>query len=84
MRPTVGRTVHYRSFGTPGGEYPSACRAAIITEVGDPNGADADLNKVGLAVLNPEGMFFNWGVTQSETGKGRRDVALASEGMKHP
>jgi hypothetical protein len=32
--PSVGRTVHYRSYGTPGGEYSSACRAAIVTEVG--------------------------------------------------
>jgi hypothetical protein len=26
--------VHYVSFGTPRGEYPSCCRAAIVTEVG--------------------------------------------------
>lgn len=32
--PTVNRMVHYRAFGTPGGEYPPACRAATITEVG--------------------------------------------------
>jgi hypothetical protein len=30
----VGRIVHYRSFGTPNGEYKADCRAAIITEVG--------------------------------------------------
>jgi hypothetical protein len=34
MRPSVGRTVHYVSFGTPGGEYASQCRAAVITDVG--------------------------------------------------
>ena len=34
MRPTVSRIVHYVSYGTPGGEYPPACRAAIVTEVG--------------------------------------------------
>lgn len=32
--PSVGRTVHYVSFGTPGGEYTSECRAAVVTEVG--------------------------------------------------
>lgn len=53
--PRVGDTVHYVSYGTPGGEYPSTCRAAIVTEVG------ADL-VLGLAVLNPEGFFFNRGV----------------------
>lgn len=52
--PSVGRIVHYVSYGTPGGEYGKECRAAIVTEV------DAtDPNKVGLAVLNPTGMFFN-------------------------
>lgn len=30
----VGDRVHYVSYGTPGGEYTSKCRAAIITEVG--------------------------------------------------
>lgn len=34
VRPTVGRMVHYVSFGTPGGEYGSKCRAAVVTEVG--------------------------------------------------
>jgi hypothetical protein len=33
-RPTVGRIVHYVSYGTPGGEYTQQCRAAIIAEVG--------------------------------------------------
>lgn len=57
--PSVGRIVHYTSYGTPGGEYTSQCRAAIVTEVaGDPT---ADMH-VGLCVLNPEGLFLNRGV----------------------
>jgi len=32
-KPTVGRTVHYQSYGTPGGEYKAEPRAAIITQV---------------------------------------------------
>lgn len=32
--PSVCRLVHYVSYGTPGGEYPPTCRAAVITEVG--------------------------------------------------
>jgi hypothetical protein len=67
--PTVGRVVHYVSYGTPEGEYPSTCRAAIITEVaarpGDP--PPTSLTEpaqllVGLAVLNPTGLFFDRGV----------------------
>lgn len=32
--PKLADTVHYQAFGTPGGEYGKACRAAIVTEVG--------------------------------------------------
>lgn len=52
--PSVGRIVHYVSYGTPNGEYTKQCRAAIITEVSPEEGG-----MVGLAVLNPTGMFFN-------------------------
>lgn len=34
QKPSVGSVVHYRSYGTPGGEYASMCRAATIAEVG--------------------------------------------------
>lgn len=56
--PSVGRVVHYVSHGTPvrpdgTQEYRSQCRAAIVTE------AQQDGDMVSLAVLNPEGMFFN-------------------------
>ncbi|MBB5081364.1 hypothetical protein [Nonomuraea endophytica] len=51
--PSIGRIVHYVSYGTPGGEYTSQCRAAQITEVA-PDG-----NTVGLAVISPTGLFFH-------------------------
>ena len=59
MKPSVGRIVHYVSYGTPGGEYNSLCRAAIVTEVTEH--PDADMTS-GLCVLNPTGQFFNRGV----------------------
>ena len=65
MKPTVGRIVHYVSYGTPGGEHPSACRAAIVAAVDEyqPPGEDGEfVGHVDLAVLNPDGMFFNKGV----------------------
>lgn len=54
----VGQTVHYVSYGTPKGEYKSVCRAAMVTIVHFTNGAPEYPQAVGLAVLNPEGMFF--------------------------
>lgn len=61
----IGDTVHYVSYGTPGGEFPSTCRAAIITEVGDDK-------TVGLAAVNPTGVFFH----PLEAGGCRYDSAL--------
>lgn len=62
QKPTVGRIVHYQAYGTPGGEFPSVSRAAIITEVGAHG-------EVGLCVLNPTGQFFNRDVKFSEIPK---------------
>jgi hypothetical protein len=59
----VGRIVHYVSYGTPGGEYKAEDRAAVITQV---NPAGWGENEVGLAVLNPGGMFFNRDVVYDE------------------
>ena len=61
-QPSVGRIVHYVSYGTPGGEYTSECRAAVITETDTSD-------TVGLAVLNPTGMFFNRTVVHDEDSK---------------
>jgi hypothetical protein len=55
QKPSVGRIVHYQAFGTPGGEYKSEPRAAIITQI-----TNYEVNgSVGLCILNPMGQFFN-------------------------
>jgi hypothetical protein len=70
--PSVGRVVHYVSYGTPSGEYSSECRAAIITET-DEHPERVSQRSVGLCVLNPTGMFFNQGV-EFDPG-GERDTS---------
>lgn len=67
MTPTVGRIVHYVSYGTPGGEYGKENRAAVVTAVGDMQN-DAGYT-VSLAVMNPTGMFFNTNVLQDQNGR---------------
>jgi hypothetical protein len=57
QRPSVGRIVHYVSYGTPpaadGSQaFASLCRAAIVTEVGEDG-------RVGLTAINPTGLFFH-------------------------
>lgn len=50
--PTVGCIVHYQAYGTPGGEFKSVPRAAIVTEIHSDT-------LIGVCVLNPGGIFFN-------------------------
>lgn len=57
--PTIGRIVHYVSYGTPNGEYTSKVRAAVVTAVGD----DTENGVISLAVLNPTGFFFDTACT---------------------
>ena len=61
QQPSVGRIVHYHSYGTPGGEFKPEARAAVVTGIND-----AEEQRVHLAVLNPTGMFFNLDVRFSE------------------
>jgi hypothetical protein len=68
VKPTIGRIVHYVSYGTPAGEYGKECRAAIITEVDQ---AVENPQTIGLAVLNPAGMFFNRTVPHNENAAER-------------
>ena len=72
MKPSVGRIVHYVSYGTPGGEYKSQCRAAIITAVYEKDevtGEVFDYPVVSIAVVNPTGVFFDEMVGYDENKK---------------
>lgn len=65
--PSVGRVVHYVSYGTPNGEYKSEHRAAIITavrNVGNPG--EEPTYEVDICVFNPTGLFFNQNVRHEE------------------
>ena len=53
MKPSIGRIVHYQSYGTPGGEFLPEPRAAIIAAVID------DAGLCDVVVFNPQGLFFN-------------------------
>lgn len=59
MKPSIGDRVHYVSYGTPGGEYKSQCRAAIVAAVHEPPEDGSWVEPVSLVVFNPEGLFFN-------------------------
>ncbi len=80
--PRLGLAVHYRSYGTPGGEYPPVCRAAVVTEVGgwvtdrteEFEGVPArrSLHQVwesqacALHVTNPSGVFLDGPIARHE------------------
>jgi hypothetical protein len=73
MKPTVGRIVHYQAYGTPGGEFKSVPRAAIIAGIAtgasvpqttgqseeDYANQNAAEEWCDIVVLNPQGLFFN-------------------------
>lgn len=67
QKPSIGRIVHYHSYGTPGGEFKSEPRAAIITELARVEETGEPV--VGLCVMNPTGLFLNRGVSYSEQPK---------------
>jgi hypothetical protein len=71
QKPSVGRIVHYQAYGTPGGEYKPEPRAAIITQVCEPDRPDSipEVPSVGLAIMNPTGMFFNPRIAYSKEPK---------------
>lgn len=76
MKPSVGRIVHYVSYGTPGGEYTKQCRAAVTT------GMPGD-GTVNLAVLNPTGMFFNFATYDEWDGANALEGAMPQGGSWH-
>lgn len=73
QKPSVGRIVHYVSYGTPGGEFTSQCRAAIVTEVQE------GVPFIGLVALNPTGMFFH----SMDSGGCRHDEGEKRGGTWH-
>lgn len=59
--------VHYKSYGTPKGEFKSENRAAVVTGVHF--AADStEVESVDLCVMNPTGLFFNQNVKQGSEG----------------
>ncbi len=54
QKPTIGRTVHYMRFGSPGGEHKPEMSPAIITKVIDESSGTCQ-----LFVINPNGLYFN-------------------------
>jgi hypothetical protein len=61
QQPSIGRVVHYQSYGTPGGEFLPEPRAAVITAVHE--------STIDAAVLNPTGLFFAFALEFSEDPK---------------
>lgn len=62
MTPTIGRIVHYQTYGTPDGEHPSAPVAAIITAVHSER-------FVSLCAFYPNGMSFKDVIRVSDVPK---------------
>lgn len=64
MKPSIGRTVHYQSYGTPGGEYEPEPLAAIVTKVGGPGHVNSEC--VDLCVFYPNGLSYKTVVQRAD------------------
>ena len=64
--PSVGRIVHYVSYGTQDRTFESEHRAAIVTDVHNPNEPKSVLS---LCVINPTGLYFSVGICYDEDCK---------------
>lgn len=65
MRPSVGRIVHYQTYGTPGGEHAPEPIAAIITKVHDIQTQEGELvaaDVVDLFAIYPNSTSHKSGV----------------------
>jgi hypothetical protein len=54
QKASIGRTVHYGRYGSPGGEHLPEPSPAIITKV-----LDEETQECQLFVMNPNGLYFN-------------------------
>ena len=73
QKPSVGRIVHYVSYGSPNGEFKPEHRAAVVTQIHpgetDPQGNVTPVdNAVKVCVLNPTGIFFSEWLYEDPTG----------------
>lgn len=68
MKPTIGRTVHFRTYGTPGGEHPPQTIAAIITGVHLVQRDDETTStyEVDLFAMYPNGTSHKSGIRFAE------------------
>lgn len=68
--PSIGRIVHYISYGTPNGEYKPEHRAAMVTGINYKDDPMADplsakqVDSIDIVIFNPTGLFFNQRVNE--------------------
>lgn len=54
MKASIGRTVHYHRYGSPGGEHLPEPSPAVVVKV-----LNEETQECQLFVMNPNGIYFN-------------------------
>lgn len=68
MKPSIGRIVHFQTYGSAGGEYLPAPMAALVTRVDDSFGTDEHPEtRVDLAVFYESGLAFRRNIEFAES-----------------
>jgi hypothetical protein len=63
MQPTIGRSVHFQSYGQPNDDREMVTRAALVVAI------DPDNSSCSLCVFSTSGMYFRHHVRFSEEPK---------------
>ena len=74
-QPTIGRVVHYVSYGSPGGEYESECRCAWSPSQRRGHWAGG---------AEPDRVFFDRQVRQSEENTPEAPLAMCPGRVRRP
>jgi hypothetical protein len=77
----VGAVLHYVSMGSRNGEFPKACRAAIVTQTFDDHHHGAGV--IGLAVLTPWALELHPEIRQGSPQRTQPPTDLCA-GLDYP
>lgn len=76
QKPSIGRTVHYQKYGTPGGEHKAEPSPAVITQIHEVNDEREDAFLAGMAAQHEASRLIGMIEQARESAQGMEGVWL--------